>query len=199
MNSGKTIFAQVMDVVPTYEFRKCVDRYKGDQLFLLGSISLHGIRPAHLPGELAGYSSLPEGKPVQTISSGHPWQSLPQCPGSCQSKQRLADLWRFRKSHHRKSQKTLGLRFNHNRPLFGSFPMGRVSETQGRGKATYSSGSAWQHSFCGHHNHREGSRCQYPGPKVHHGVELAYVFGNMNKSDGYDDTDLRLSKSMTGV
>lgn len=31
---------------------------------------------------------------------------------------------------------------------------------------------------------------------VHHGVELAYVFGNMNKSDGYNDTDMRLSKKM---
>lgn len=31
---------------------------------------------------------------------------------------------------------------------------------------------------------------------VHHGVELAYVFGNMNKSDGYTDTDLGLSKKM---
>jgi para-nitrobenzyl esterase len=33
---------------------------------------------------------------------------------------------------------------------------------------------------------------------VHHGVELAYVFGNMNKSDGYDDMDLELSKKMMG-
>jgi para-nitrobenzyl esterase len=32
--------------------------------------------------------------------------------------------------------------------------------------------------------------------KVHHGVELAYVFGNMNKSEGYTDTDMRLSKQM---
>ncbi|MCX5812501.1 MAG: carboxylesterase family protein [Proteobacteria bacterium] len=31
---------------------------------------------------------------------------------------------------------------------------------------------------------------------VHHGVELAYVFGNMNKSDGYDDTDIELSNKM---
>ena len=30
MNSGKTIFAQLMDFVPAYEFRKCVDRYKGN-------------------------------------------------------------------------------------------------------------------------------------------------------------------------
>ena len=31
---------------------------------------------------------------------------------------------------------------------------------------------------------------------VYHGVELAYVFGNMNKADGYDDTDMGLSKKM---
>jgi len=30
MNSGKTIFAQLIDFVPTYEFRKCVDRYNGN-------------------------------------------------------------------------------------------------------------------------------------------------------------------------
>jgi len=27
MNSGKTIFAQLMDFLPPYEFRRCVDRY----------------------------------------------------------------------------------------------------------------------------------------------------------------------------
>jgi IS4 transposase len=31
MNSGKTIFAQLMDFVPVYEFRKCVDQYKGNR------------------------------------------------------------------------------------------------------------------------------------------------------------------------
>jgi len=31
MNSGKTIFAQLMDFVTTYEFRKCVDRYNGNR------------------------------------------------------------------------------------------------------------------------------------------------------------------------
>ena len=31
---------------------------------------------------------------------------------------------------------------------------------------------------------------------VHHGVDIAYVFGNINKSDGYDDTDLWLSSKM---
>jgi hypothetical protein len=31
MNSGKTVFAQLMDFVTTYEFRKCVDRYNGNR------------------------------------------------------------------------------------------------------------------------------------------------------------------------
>ncbi|MGV8059443.1 MAG: carboxylesterase/lipase family protein [Smithellaceae bacterium] len=31
---------------------------------------------------------------------------------------------------------------------------------------------------------------------VHHGADLVYVFGNMNKSDGYDDADRELSERM---
>jgi len=31
MNSGKTIFAQLMDFMPAYEFRKCVARYNGNR------------------------------------------------------------------------------------------------------------------------------------------------------------------------
>jgi len=30
MNTGKTIFSQVMELLPLYEFRKCVARYQGD-------------------------------------------------------------------------------------------------------------------------------------------------------------------------
>jgi len=33
MNAGRTIFAQLMDHLPTYEFQKCVDRYDGDHKF----------------------------------------------------------------------------------------------------------------------------------------------------------------------
>ena len=29
MNPGKTIFAQLMDFLPTYEFHRCVQRYNG--------------------------------------------------------------------------------------------------------------------------------------------------------------------------
>lgn len=30
MNQGQTVFSQVMDFVPMYEFRKCVQRYRGN-------------------------------------------------------------------------------------------------------------------------------------------------------------------------
>ena len=30
MNSGKTVFTQLMDFIPPYEFRQCVNRYKGN-------------------------------------------------------------------------------------------------------------------------------------------------------------------------
>ena len=30
MNSGKSIFAQLMDLLPSYEFRQCVERYQGN-------------------------------------------------------------------------------------------------------------------------------------------------------------------------
>ena len=33
MNSGKTVFSQVMDFLPLHEFRKCVSRYRGDYKF----------------------------------------------------------------------------------------------------------------------------------------------------------------------
>jgi hypothetical protein len=29
MNKGQTIFSQVMDFVPTHEFKRCVERYHG--------------------------------------------------------------------------------------------------------------------------------------------------------------------------
>jgi hypothetical protein len=30
MNTGKTVFSQVMEFLPLHEFRKCVERYRGD-------------------------------------------------------------------------------------------------------------------------------------------------------------------------
>jgi IS4 transposase len=39
MNAGRTIFSQLMDFLPTYEFQKCVKRYHGD--YKLRNLSCH--------------------------------------------------------------------------------------------------------------------------------------------------------------
>ena len=44
MNSGRTVFSQILDYLPWYEFQKCVARYRGD--YQLGE-TLFEIR--HLP------------------------------------------------------------------------------------------------------------------------------------------------------
>ena len=31
MNQGKTVFAQIMSLIPRYEFNKCVKRYNGNR------------------------------------------------------------------------------------------------------------------------------------------------------------------------
>jgi len=52
MNTGRTIFSQLMDFLPIHEFRQCVQRYprqlQDPELFLLGPVSLLGLCPTHL-------------------------------------------------------------------------------------------------------------------------------------------------------
>lgn len=47
MNSGQTVFSQLMDRLPFYEFQKCIERYRRDAhhsvLFLLRPISGYGL------------------------------------------------------------------------------------------------------------------------------------------------------------
>ena len=56
MNTGKTLFAQLMDFLPWTTFTRIVDRYGGDHRvrtpFLRRAIPVHGLRPADLPGSL---------------------------------------------------------------------------------------------------------------------------------------------------
>ena len=46
MNTGKTIFSQIMEFLPQYEFRKCVARYQGDYKVC--------IRPTNTGAPLSG-------------------------------------------------------------------------------------------------------------------------------------------------
>jgi len=51
MNSGKTIYAQLMDFVAIYEFRKIIERYDGN--FKITIIGTEGLR--------AGFGKLDRG------------------------------------------------------------------------------------------------------------------------------------------
>jgi len=86
MNIGRTVFAQLMDFVPGYEFRQCVERYRGNYkvktFFLLGSVSLYGLRLADLSGKSPGYRSLPAYRQDQALSHGDSGQGLQKYSGA---------------------------------------------------------------------------------------------------------------------
>src|SRR5215218_2160665 len=70
-------------------------RLQTQDFFLLGSISLHGFRAAHLSGEFARYRSLPARATKQALSSRHSRPSLTQHSGPCELGARLAHLRRL--------------------------------------------------------------------------------------------------------
>ena len=76
MNTGKTLFAQLMDFLPWTTFTRIVDRYGGDHrvrtAFLRRAIPVHGLRPADLPGKPARHQDLPLGPRIETLSHGLP-------------------------------------------------------------------------------------------------------------------------------
>ena len=53
MNIGQTVFSQLMQLIPTYQFQTCVDRYQGeryvkdfscwDQFLCLGACRRYGF------------------------------------------------------------------------------------------------------------------------------------------------------------
>src|SRR5512136_2646044 len=67
-----------------------------EKLFMLGPVSLHGLRTAYLSRESARYRGLPSFSSTETLSHGYSGQSLPQYFGSRQPRKRLANLWRVR-------------------------------------------------------------------------------------------------------
>ena len=46
MNNGRTVFSQLIEYLPTYEFRKCMRRYRGasnSNVLLVGPVPLDGL------------------------------------------------------------------------------------------------------------------------------------------------------------
>src|SRR5258708_10536529 len=71
-------------------------RLQTQDIFLLGSVSLHELRAANLSRESARYRSLPARATHQALPSRHSRPSLAQYLGPCELGTRLAHLRRLR-------------------------------------------------------------------------------------------------------
>ena len=74
MNTGKTLFAQLMDFLPWTTFTTGMAAIPGPDAFLRRAIPVHGLRPADLPGKPARHRDLPLGPRID-LSHGLPSRS----------------------------------------------------------------------------------------------------------------------------
>jgi len=111
MNIGRTIFSQIMDYLPTYEFRQCVERYSGN--YKIKSFSCWNQFLSMAFAQLTYREILRDiqaclcAVKTKDLSHGHSGKDFPQHTGPCQSDKRLAHLRRLSTGTHQESQITL--------------------------------------------------------------------------------------------
>src|SRR5229473_7332223 len=150
-------------------------RLQTQDVFLLGSVSLHELRAANLSRESARYRSLPARATHQALPSRHSRPSLAQYLGPCELGTRLAHLRRLRAgvdypraSALRKRQlrrrvgpDCLRARCHHHRFVPGAFSLGPVSPAQRSSETAHAARPARQHPNCGDHYTWQDSRGQH--------------------------------------
>jgi len=177
MNTGRTIFTQLMDFIPSFHFHQCVDRYnsnyKCEVVLMPRPVSLYGLRATHVSGKSSGYRSLPTWCKNKTLSHGHPWQSFPKHSGPCQRDTRLENPRRLCSRADRNSQTvirrrrlrpgigsdSLRLRFNDHRSLPFGVSVGQIPQKQSCREASHAVGSSRQYPRWNQHYQRQNSRC----------------------------------------
>src|SRR5271157_2133031 len=114
------------------------------RFFLLGSVPVPGLRPAHSPRKPPRYRNLPSGSAVQALSPGLSRFRVPFHPSLRQRKPGLADLCRFRAHPHCHGPRSLSprtpgsgigpnrlrLRLHHHRLVLGSVSLGAIPPPQ---------------------------------------------------------------------
>jgi len=73
VNSGKTIFAQLMDFLPSTNSIMCPTipwPLQNEKLFLLESVSLHGLRTVYVSREFKRYRGLSSFSPTEDLHMG---------------------------------------------------------------------------------------------------------------------------------
>ena len=165
MNLGRTVFSQLLDLLPTYQFQICVDRYQGnryvkdfscwDQFLCLVFAQL--TYRAQLARHRNLLSALQQPK---LYHMGFRGASFSQHAGPRQRSSRLADLCRLCASADWHGPRPLPrrivrsgvvrervcLRLDHHRFVSVAVSLGPVSPPQERGQAAYAVGPARQHS-----------------------------------------------------
>src|SRR5215469_17529414 len=150
----------------------------GPELFLLGPISLHGLRAVELPGKSARHCCLPAFARTPVVSSGNPRPDLAQHAGRCQRVARLADLRRLRSGIDWGSTPTLSRRrfgnrarqyclragFDHDRSVYGLVPLGLFHAQTARLEAAYAAGLAGTYSGFPACYASTRARCQHARP-----------------------------------
>src|SRR6266566_9805914 len=150
-------------------------RLQTQELFLLGPVSLHGLRPADVPRKLARYRSLSACQSNEALSHGHPRPRLAQHPSERKLGTRLAHLRRLRPLADQTSASAiprrrlrpgvtancLRARFHYHRPLPFVVSLGQVSPTKGGRETAYLARPARQHSHRNHYYSRLNSRSQH--------------------------------------
>ena len=100
MPTSQTIFSQLMDFLSGLrvpQVRRTVRRQlQGQELLLLGPVSMHGLRSVHLSREPARYPGLPARGPDQALPPGHPRPVSRNTLANANQIARLAHLRRFR-------------------------------------------------------------------------------------------------------
>ena len=159
MNQGRTVFSQLVEFLPTYQFQICVDRYQGNRYVkdfsCWDQFLLFGVCSAHLSRKSSRYRSLSSCSATQALSYGLPGTGFSQHVGTRQRTPRLADLCRFRSSSNCRRSRPLpprafrrgvvrdGVcpRLDDHRFVPFTFPVGKIPPPQERGETAHAAGS----------------------------------------------------------
>src|SRR2546422_10161260 len=145
-------------------------------LFLLGSVSVHGIRAIDLSGESSRHRSVFALGGYEALPHGHSWWRCAQYTGKCKSGARLAhlrrlcsnaDCYRTQALHRRQlwgraPRHCLRARLHDDRFVSFAVSLGQVPQARWSGENAHAAGSARQYSFCHPRDRRQSSRLVYP-------------------------------------
>ena len=179
MNSGKTIFSQLMDFLPSQDFRRCVDRYNGnyklqsfscwDQFLCMAFAQLtyrESLRDIEACLRSAGTKLYHMGirgrvsrNTLANANQVRDWRIYADFAQILISTARR--LYVDDNFGRRTQSDRLCSGFHDDRSVSFLVSLGALPETQRGCEAAHPAGPAWQHSNdCGHHT-QKSSRCPF--------------------------------------